>query len=146
MALRLKDEWLSIFAGVNLTEMPDSDRQSIGNAVTNAKRLTAVAASVQHRDVAQEITDTGGADCRDTLRNFGDRGPDAIRKAIDEALAPEEVARRFPAKGGRVGSEAAGFCPGGSCPEFLALDLKPRFLHPRSYKGSRACLVGGPRA
>ena len=90
MALQLKDEYIPMFADVHVIQMPDSDRKSRGNAVKNYKKLQGVAASVRIGTLPQEITETGGADVRDVLKSFGDRGPDSVRKAIEEARPAEE--------------------------------------------------------
>ena len=60
MALDSRKNGCRCFTGVHVSEMPDSDRQSIGNAVENGKRLKAVAASVRIGILPQEITDTAG--------------------------------------------------------------------------------------
>jgi hypothetical protein len=140
----LHEKFAPLFKGVNVVVIPDCDRAGIQGALTTAANLKGVAASVKIALLPGEVGESNGADVRDVLKEYGDRGPDAIRKAIDEALTPEEVARRFPAKGGA--GELTEPIDFGiiTAAELLRRDCSVEFLIPRVLAKGQHHILGGP--
>jgi hypothetical protein len=87
-----------IFAGCDVVVIPDTDQAGIDGARKTAAALQNVARLVRVAQLPAEIVPSHGSDVRDILTTFGECGPDAIRKAITEAVPPEAFAPTSPAK------------------------------------------------
>ena len=136
----LHPKFAEMFEGVDVVVLPDGDKAGISGALDSAKALQGKAASVRIALLPVEIEESGGQDVRDVLKAYGDRGPDAIRNAIDQAVAPEEMAKRFELKT----SEPVQFQVF-TLPELLAAQFETRYLVDGILIAGQPCILAGPK-
>ena len=134
----MNERFAPFFAGADVVIIPDSDKAGIEGANKTAQRLRGIAKSVKICRLPAEITESNGSDVRDILQQFGDRGPEAIEKAIREAKPWS------PASG--IGPQADGpprFTQLLTSAELCALDLKPQYLVREILLRGQPMVVGG---
>jgi len=137
---RMNPKFAPLFTGVNVVVIPDADKPGIEGARKTARVLKGVAASVRIASLPTEITDSHGGDVRDVLHDFGERGPEAIRRCIENAKPPEA----FGAAGREEGpAEPPRFIEVIDCRQFLALDLRTEYLIHGVLAAGQPTIIGG---
>jgi len=122
----MKPQFAAMFDGVAVVILPDADEPSWHGAKKTTEALQGHAANVKIARLPSEITPSHGEDSRDVLKRFGDRGPDAIRRAIDEAEPAETALAWMKDKGETDGPPA--FIEVISTRDFFGLDLRQQYL------------------
>ena len=134
----LPEKFSSIFKDVDVALIPDADQAGWEGARKSATVLRGVARSVKIAQLPCETQQSGGWDVRDILREFGDRGPDAIRRAINEA----QPAKKFTKK--NDASAPIDYAPV-TCAELMVANLQIVQLVKDLIVACQPMIVSGPK-
>ena len=128
----LKPEFAPMFAGVNAVIMPDADIPGWNKAKKSANLLGDGARIAR---LPCEIIKSQGQDVRDIQQSLG---PDAIHKAIAEALPGEKYD-----KDGNFAEPPRFITELYSSSQFLELDLEHKYLIDGVLVAGQPCVIGG---
>jgi len=138
---QMNEKFAEFFRGVELTIVPDCDKPSHEGAGTTGRRLHGIATSVAVASLPAEIESSHGADVRDILQSFGDRGPDAIRKAIKEARPVET----FQQGDGTAAPVEPVEWKTYTCVELMAATFDTTYLVEDMLVAGQPCILAGPK-
>lgn len=128
---RLNEKFAPLFQGVAVVIVPDQDKAGEKGAAATAKAVHPVAKSVRRAIFPIEFA---GRDIRDMLKRLGpEAGAEMVRKAIAEAVPVNAE--------GEV-EDLPRFVEVVTCPELLALNLRPWFLIRRVLVAGQLAVVG----